>query len=253
MDKILGGFAPTQSARTAPGQWLQTTTLADAAPRGDSVSGTAVRSSQVHEGLKAFAGGAPIAASDVHNTDDYSQFLRQLESKYPNASGLDLNRAVRQHFYSDNGTKNSSEVFDKWLGKEGGQNDPALKGIEKDLQGLPSRINNPSGKSVDLSHMTVGIDAYYNHKTGRHGITDVPADAFKGVMLTHGGDAGQVFAATIKAAGNKLGISNGDETFSNALGYASPPELRGNQAGIEIGMQIGRNDRLSDAVAKQFR
>jgi hypothetical protein len=248
---ILGGLAgPPQISQPTRLATAATTAPSSPLTGGETVS-AGVKSAQVHEALGAYA-GAPITAAQVRTTDDYTQLVRQLEQKYPNASGLDINRAVRQHFYSDNGVKNTHEAFDNWLGRDGGHNAAELTGVENDLQGLPSRVTDPAGKAVDLSHMAVGIDAYYNHKTGIHSIATAPIDAAKGFMLTHGGDLGQVFAAEVMAAGNKLGISHGSETFSSALDYASMAELRGNQDGIEMGLDMGAHDRLSAALMKQF-
>ena len=240
--------APISSHRTASP--APVASHAPASPR-DSVS-PSLTSSRIHGALSAYAGAETtgIRAGEVRTTNDYVQFLQGLEQKYPGASGLDLNRAVRQHFYSDEGSKNSSPVFDSWLGKDGGKNSPSLQGIEKDLQGLPTRLANPEGKQVDLSHVSVGIDAYYNQKTGRNGALEATLDAAKGFMLTHGGDLGQVFGGLIRAI---PGVGDKDETVGRALAYASPDQLRGNQAGLSIGSDMTPQTKLSSAVQGYFQ
>ncbi|MCA9796334.1 MAG: hypothetical protein KC910_31220 [Candidatus Eremiobacteraeota bacterium] len=185
----------------------------------------------------------------VKSTDDYTRFLSRLENKYPDADALDLNRAVRQHFYGDQGKRNQMGVFDSWLGDYGGNRLASLKGIEEDLQGLPDQLRRPDGKSVNLAHLAAGIDTHYQINKGmasRHN----PVQWLKGAALTHAGDLGQTFGGLVRAV--IPGVGDKDETISKALGYSSLDQLRGNQAGIEMGASLGPGEKLSAATRRYF-
>lgn len=222
----------------------------------DSVSPTVIgtRLQMAYEGVAQGENG-PVRtdvhvpnASVVKTTEDYTRFVRILEKKYPNADGLDLNRAVRQHFYANDGARNQMPIFDSWLGTHGGRSLASLEGIEKDLKGLPHVITRPDGKSVNLAHLAVGIDTHYDIKRGeasRHS----PLQWIRGAALTHGGDFGQTFGGVIRSI---PGVGEENETLKKAFGYSSMDQLRGNQHGIEMGASMHSGQRLSTALQNHF-
>lgn len=187
-----------------------------------------------------------VKASEVKTTEDYKEFIRRLEQKYPKASGFEINRAVRQHFYSDDGRRNTHEVFDSWLGKEGGKNNPNLKGIEKDLEGLPSTIKDPCGRPINLAHQVVGVDTYYREKVlGEDSWYGAPKRAGQRFMLTNGGD----YSQTIIGMGH---VPFTDTTVDQALNYSAADQLNGNNDGLAMGDRMTSTDRLSTVLETQY-
>lgn len=189
-----------------------------------------------------------VKAKDVKTTEDYKEFIRGLEKKYPNASGFEINRAVRQHFYSGSGNRNTHEVFDDWLGTEGGMNNPNLKGIEKDLEGLPATIKDPCGRPINLAHQVVGIDTYYREKVlGEDSWYGAPKRAAQRFMLTNGGDYSQTVIGTGMAVFDVDGT-----TFQQARNFSAPDQLNGNDDGLAIGDRMTASDRLSTALETEY-
>lgn len=192
----------------------------------------------------------PIRANEVRSVEDYVLFVGQLEQKYPDVPGLEINRAIRQHFYGEDGVRNAGP-FELFLGSEGGLKNPALAGIRDVIQGLPHEIQGPDGKSINLAHMTVGIDAHYQYQMeGR--IMD-PVDVAAGLFVTHAGDAGQVLGGLVRAALLSPDLESFRKDVDDAFGYASMDQLRGNQHGLEMGFKMSPESSLSQVLANYYQ
>lgn len=183
-----------------------------------------------------------IEPSQVKTSDDLVRFVGDLETKYPNAHPRDMMRALRQHYYSDDGNKNQFPLFDMMIGRKGGKFAPELKGIDKDLQGLPMHVKNKAGDRVDISHIFAGADAFYDG-----GLAGQVKGRTVGALASWGGDFLQTGAELVFAPFSKK------YSFDEAIAKSSKDQLRGDAIGyFNIGGQVGSGLRVSVALWSAF-